>query len=125
MTPTRVGAADASRCAAFLQQHWRDGALTLPNRQTVHGYSSYSKTLGAHDPAQQRSHTLLFTHTLLPAARNHVRGRCHSLLPSLYTPPRVCLFFSSLAAQRATAHSWQVPGFAAMEAALAAWMHAQ
>ena len=69
-----VAAEDASRCAEFLKTAWADGALTLRNRRRVQGYASYGKTLSDHDEEQQRTHTLLFTHALLPVCRTFIPG---------------------------------------------------
>ena len=37
-------------------------------------YASYAKTLSAHDATQQRTHTLLMTHALLPSVRRYLDG---------------------------------------------------
>lgn len=72
----QVAVADADACARFLQQQWLDGALVLPNQRgfKIRGYSTYAKTLDAHDSEEQRTHTLLFTPATLPVLRVHVPG---------------------------------------------------
>ena len=68
-----VPRANAEECAAFLAEHWRDGELRL-GAARVTGYTSYSKTLSAHDSEQQRLHTLLMTNGLLPSLRESLPG---------------------------------------------------
>lgn len=72
--PCSVTAPDAERCAKFLHENWSNGALTLPNKRKVLGYTTYGKTLEAHSSEQQRTHTLLFAHPILPLARRYVPG---------------------------------------------------
>lgn len=65
----------ANLCAAHLRAHWRDGKLPLRNNSTAcYGYSTYGKTLSAHDAHQQATHTLLMTNTLLPLIRLELPG---------------------------------------------------
>jgi hypothetical protein len=69
-----VNPADAELCAQYLERHWTDGRLILPDGQRCFGYGTYTKTLNQHDSEQQRLHTLLLTSALLPAVRAHVPG---------------------------------------------------
>ena len=72
-----VPEAAAARCAEHLHAHWRDGKLPLrKGGGTVDcfGYATYGKTLSAHDAAQQATHTLLMTNTLLPFVRADLPG---------------------------------------------------
>ena len=72
----QVAKANADACARFLKQQWMDGALVLPSKKgfKIRGYSTYAKTLDAHDSEEQRTHTLLFTPGTLPVLRVHVPG---------------------------------------------------
>lgn len=92
-----VDAEAASACGSFLLENWADGKLLLPschdNRaldpstadhdakadhealpRVISGWTTYGKTLSAHDANQQRCTTLLFTNALLPACRRHLPG---------------------------------------------------
>ena len=71
---TSVPADSAASCAAYLREHWVDGKLPLTKDRTCTGYSSYGKTLSAHDAKQQKDNTLLFTNAQLPATRAAVPG---------------------------------------------------
>ena len=89
----------AARCAAHLHTRWRDGRLLLRQgadplcnapggrvrrladtprvgvgATSCLGYSTYGKTLSAHDAQQQATHTLLMTNTLLPLIRDELPG---------------------------------------------------
>ena len=73
--PCLVAPEDAERCARFLNEYWSDGALELAQiRRKIFGYATYGKTLEEHDEEEQRTHTLLFTHSQLPLCRLHVPG---------------------------------------------------
>ena len=87
--PVGVSAEAAGACAAFLRDHWRDGKLVLPGLaggdegatagaaskpETIMGWTTYGKTLSAHDAEQQRQNTLLMTNVLLPACRAQLPG---------------------------------------------------
>lgn len=69
-----VPAEAAHACALHLSEHWVEGRLQLAHGKEAHGYSSYSKTLSAHDEGQQASTTLLMTNALLPAVRVGLPG---------------------------------------------------
>ena len=65
----------ARRCARYLQDRWRAGALPLEaGRRPIRGYGRYGKTLAPHDSTQQRDHTLLVSNALLAVARKHIPG---------------------------------------------------
>ena len=58
-----------------LHEHWHDGKLPLRGGSTAcYGYSTYGKTLSAHDARQQAENTLLMTNTLLPLIRDELPG---------------------------------------------------
>lgn len=69
-----VSSEQAGRVLAFLLSSWSGGELTLGNGQPCTGWATYGKTLSPHDAEQQRKHTLLFTHALLPSVRAYVPG---------------------------------------------------
>lgn len=96
VVPLSVTAATASACADFLRDHWVDGQLLLPgcsheyyegpqHRQgsrrpdaetpkCIKGWTTYAKTLTAHDAELQQRTTLLFSNALLPACRQQIPG---------------------------------------------------
>ena len=69
-----VPPAEATRCAQFLFHRWQDGVLPLDDGRKVYGWATYGKTLSTHDADQQRLHTLLFSHAMLPSVRAHLPG---------------------------------------------------
>lgn len=69
-----VDPAHATSCANHLQQWWRNGRLPLKGGKVAYGYAEYGKVLAKHDREQQRTHTLLVTHALLPRVRAEVAG---------------------------------------------------
>ncbi|KAL3915650.1 MAG: hypothetical protein SGPRY_007138 [Prymnesium sp.] len=75
VVPLRVPEAAAASCAQHLATHWQDERLPLRNGSLFcYGYATYGKTLSAHDAGEQRKHTLLMTHSLLPAIRKEMAG---------------------------------------------------
>ena len=64
----------AAACAAYLNERWVDGVLTLGDGSVATGYANYHKTLDAHDARQQQLHTLLFPNTMMAALRTELPG---------------------------------------------------
>ena len=77
MRPTHVDEEAAKACASYLRVNWRDDGTCAIGTQQLHGYNTYNKVLGVHDAEQQRTHTLLITHSKLSIAREHIEGFAH------------------------------------------------
>ena len=72
---TSVPRESAAACATYLRQPGVGGRLALQHgTKSCFGYTTYGKVLAAHDSEQQRTHTLLITHPLLPLVRDEVPG---------------------------------------------------
>ena len=104
---TSVDAAHAAACAAHLQRHWVNGRLLLrKGTKSCSGYTTYGKVLEQHDMEQQRTHTLLITHPLLPLLREEVTMQMATALvttpglrPNACSPP-LTLALGALPAHR-------------------------
>ena len=70
----RVSAESAASCAAYLETHWHNSALHLPDGRRCYGYAQYGKTLEAHSADEQKETTLLITNAWLPGFRSLVPG---------------------------------------------------
>jgi len=69
-----VSPADANKLVSFLRTNWNGPQLTLTSGKTVYGWRGYGKTLEPQDAEQQAMNSLLLTHALIPAVREHLPG---------------------------------------------------
>lgn len=73
VTALEVSAEAAADLLRFMRAQWGPGgALQMPSRQKIYGYSTYGKTLEPHSSADQRAHTLLITNAWLDEVRRVV-----------------------------------------------------